>query len=182
MSGQFKELEHAYLDSGIEPGTGLTVNLRGRYLERPVTKDNSNKIMLIVDVFNQITDDQDCTPSHHAELFNTYWKLVELDVKQLPQDDVASGQREAHMVLNEQEQRIQGHSGCNRFFGGFTRDGEKLVITGLGSTMMACPSGMETEGAFLLALGETDRAKVSGQFLELFKGERSLARFEAVYF
>jgi len=97
-------------------------------------------------------------------------------------DDTLVQQREAHLVLNEQENRVTGHGGCNRFFGGFTMDGEKLVFTGLGSTMMACPTGMETEQAFLLALGESNRARVLGQFLELFKDEHSLARFEAVYF
>ena len=182
MSGQYIALEHAYLNSGIETGTGLTVNLRGRYLERPGMEANTNTIMLIVDEFQQVSDDQDCTPSEHADLFNTYWKLVELDGKRLPQDNTGTQQGEAHMVLNEQEQRIKGHSGCNRFFGGFTMDGEKLVFSGLGSTMMACPTGMETEQAFLLALGEANRARVLGQFLELFKDEHSLARFEAVYF
>jgi hypothetical protein len=41
---------------------------------------------------------------------------------------------------------------------------------------------MENEQAFLLALGDTNRAEVSGQFLQLFKGDQILARFEAVYF
>lgn len=182
MSGQYQALEHAYLNSGIETGTGLTVSVRGRYLERPGMEVNTNKIMLIVDKFQQISENQDCTPTEHAELFNTYWKLIELDGKRVQLDGTPAQQREAHMVLNEQEFRVNGHSGCNRFFGGFDLDGEKLVFSGLGSTMMACPSGMETEQAFLLALGESNRARVLGQFLELFKNEHSLARFEAVYF
>jgi uncharacterized lipoprotein YbaY/heat shock protein HslJ len=182
MSGEYLALEHAYLNSGIETGKGLTVNLQGRYLERSGIESNTNEIMLLVDKFQQISANQDCTPSEHAGLFNTYWKLIELDGKRIQQDAASAQQREAHMVLNEQEFRVNGHSGCNRFFGGFDLDGEKLVFSGLGSTMMACPTGMETEQAFLLALGETTRAMVLGQFLELFKDERSLARFEAVNF
>jgi heat shock protein HslJ len=182
MSGQYIELERAYLDSGKKPGYELTVDLAGRYLERPAMDNNSNIIMLIVDEFKQISENQDCSPPHHAELFNTYWKLIELNGKPALPDRAAEQEREAHMVLNEAEQRINGHGGCNRFFGQFTREGDKLAFTGLGSTMMACASGMENEQAFLLALGDTNRAEVSGQFLQLFKGDQILARFEAVYF
>lgn len=182
MSGQYIELERAYLNSGIESGSPLTVNLVGRYLQRPGMEDNTNEIKLIVDQFEQVSDEQDCTPSHHAEVFNTYWKLVDLDGKPVHSANAANQQREAHMVLNEAEQRINGHGGCNRFFGQFSMENQKLSFTGLGSTMMACIDGMETEQAFLLALGETNRFEVSGQFLQLFKDDRSLARFEAVYF
>lgn len=181
-AGQFAALESAYLNSGIDPGAALTVNLRGRYLERPIVDLNTNEIMLIIEEFQQVSENQDCSPSQHADLFNTYWKLIELDGQPVLLDTESSQQPEAYMVLNELEQRVTGHSGCNRFFGGFSLQGEELVFAGLGSTMMACPTGMETEQGFLLALGETDRARVSGQFLELFKGELSLARFEAVYF
>ncbi|HKX56622.1 MAG TPA: YbaY family lipoprotein, partial [Xanthomonadales bacterium] len=156
MSGDYQALEHAYLNSGIETGKGLTVNLLGRYLERPGMEENTNQIMLVVGEFQQISANQDCTPSEHADLFNTYWKLIELDGKRVQQETAPAQQREAHMLLDEQENRVNGHSGCNRFFGSFTLDDEKLVFSGLGSTMMACPTGMETEQAFLLALGETN--------------------------
>jgi uncharacterized lipoprotein YbaY/heat shock protein HslJ len=179
MSGQFTELQHAYLDSGIEAGEYLTVDLKGRYLERPDLEENTRTIMLIVDEFHQISESQDCAPGQHAELLNTYWKLVELDGEPIPTEP---NRREAHLVLQSGEQRVTGHGGCNSFFGKFRLDGERLTFTGMGSTMMACISGMETEQAFLLALGETDRALVEGQFLELYEGEHKLARFEAVYF
>jgi uncharacterized lipoprotein YbaY/heat shock protein HslJ len=179
MSGQFKELERAYSNSGIEAGENLTVNLKGRYLERPGMEENTRTIMLIVDEFHQISDSQNCTPEQHAELLNTYWKLVELGGKPIRTE---ANQREAHLVLQSAEQRVTGHGGCNSFFGSYRLDGEMLSFTGMGSTMMACISGMETEQAFLLALGETNRALVEGQFLELYEGEHKLARFEAVYF
>lgn len=182
MSGQYIELERAYLNSGKEPGSELTVDLVGRFLERPGMGGNSSIIMLIVDEFKQISENQDCVPLHHAELFNTYWKLIELKGKPVLSDPSAGQQREAHMELNGTERRINGHGGCNRFFGQFTLEGDKLAFTGLGSTMMACPAGMEDEQAFLLALGETNRAEVSGLFLQLFKDDQILARFEAIHF
>jgi copper homeostasis protein (lipoprotein) len=178
MSGEYIELERAYLNSGIEPGSELKVSLRGRYLEREPMEGNTNIIKLIVDVFNQISDDQDCTPSHHAELVNTYWRLVELN-NAIVRPTI--NQKEPHMVLHTGDQRLAGNGGCNTFFGNFALDGDKLSFSAMGSTMMACPDGMETEQSFLLALAETDRAVVSGQFLEIFKGEQKLARFEAIY-
>lgn len=51
--------------------------------------------------------------------------------------------------------RAYGTSGCNRFFSGYTVDGEALTFTGAGSTMMMCAEEgvMEQETAFLAALG-----------------------------
>jgi len=178
MSGEYIELERAYLNSGIEPGKELKVSLRGRYLEREGMEVNTNVIKLIVDVFNQVSDDQDCTPSHHAELVNTYWRLVELNGSVVR---AIANQREPHMVLHNEDARLAGNGGCNTFFGSYALDGDQLSFSAMGSTMMACPDGMETEQSFLLALAETDRAVVSGQFLEIFKGEQKLARFEAIY-
>jgi heat shock protein HslJ len=51
----------------------------------------------------------------------------------------------------------------------------------MGSTMMACPQGMDTEQGFLAALGSTTYYKISGLFLELYANEQLLARFEAIY-
>ncbi len=49
---------------------------------------------------------------------------------------------------------LSGSSGCNSYFGSFTaNDQGSMTIDGpLGSTMMACPSGMEQEAAYLAAL------------------------------
>lgn len=182
MSGQYLELERAYLNSGIEAGENLTVSLRGRYLERPDADSNTNKVNLIVDTFHSVSDDQDCTPTHHAGLSGTFWNLVELNGQPILQNKDSNQQRMPHIVLQQQELRVKGNGGCNNFFGSYTHNGEKLAFSGLGSTMMACPEGMETEQGLLLALGETNRGVVSGQFLELFKDEHSLARFEAIYF
>jgi heat shock protein HslJ len=51
----------------------------------------------------------------------------------------------------------------------------------MGSTMMACPEGMDTEQAFLGALGQTTRYTISGQFLQIYADDQLLARLEAVY-
>jgi len=178
MEGAYIELERAYLNSGIEGGQEVLVRLRGRYLERPAMEGNRNEVKLIVDKLEKLDTENICAPTDHAELQNTYWKLLELDGRQVVTPE---GMREAHIVLATEGASARGHAGCNNFFGTFTAEEDKLSFSALGSTMMACPEAMDTEQAFLQALGETTRYEISGQFLSLFAEDRLLALLEAVY-
>jgi len=83
--------------------------------------------------------------------------------------------------LSAEETRVNGFAGCNRFFGQYVLDGTKLSFSALGSTMMACPEGMDTELAFLRALNETDRMELDNLSLLLYSTDRLVARLEAVY-
>ena len=47
---------------------------------------------------------------------------------------------------------ISGFGGCNTYNAGYTLDGNKITVSPVATTMMACPSGMETEQAFLAGL------------------------------
>ena len=178
MEGAYIELERAYLNSGINAGKEVMVRLLGRYLERPAMEGNRNEVNLIVDTLEKVDPENTCAPTLHAELQNTYWKVVELDGKAVTTPE---GMREAHVILASDGSRAHGHAGCNNFFGNFETSEDKLSFSALGSTMMACPEGMDTEQAFLQALGETNRYEISGQFLTLYAGDRPLARLEAVY-
>lgn len=179
MERAYIDLERAYLNSATEPGSEVLVRLTGRYLERPAMEGNRNRVKLVVDSFGEILPGESCAPSAHASLAGTYWKLVEVDGVAVSTEE---GAREAHMILEVGEGRVRGHAGCNNLFGAFSAEGDSLGFSGLGSTMMACPAGMETEQAFLQALGETSRFEISGESLRLFAGDRLLARFEAIYF
>jgi heat shock protein HslJ len=50
--------------------------------------------------------------------------------------------------------KIEGTTGCNRFFGSYVQDGAKVTFSGTGATKMACPQGgvMQQEAAFLAIL------------------------------
>jgi len=182
MAGPYIELENAYLKSGIIPGESIKVSLEGRFLERPDPDGKGNIIMLIVDSFITLMDSTDCTPTADAELVNTYWRLVEVNGSAVELQQVEpETQREPHMVLSIEDSRVHGFAGCNNFFGKYQLENDSLTFSALGSTMMACPQGMDTEQAFLNALGETTRAEVSGLFLDLYAGNSKTARFEAVY-
>jgi len=179
MEGAYIELERAYLNSGIEGGGELMVNLDGRFLERPAMEGDHNEINLIVDSFTAIYPEQSCEPTVDEALLGTYWKLTEVNGRPVVTPE---GQREAHMVLEAAQSRVRGHAGCNNFFGGYVVDGQGLSFGALGSTMMACPAGMDTESAFLGALEAADRFEISGQTMTLLGKDAVLARFEAVYF
>ena len=178
MEGAYIELERAYLNSGIEAGSEIMARLRGRYLERPAMEGNRNEIQLIVDIFQNLDLEKSCAPATHAQLLDTYWKLVELGNESIATPE---GMREAHVILASDGSRAHGHAGCNNFFGNFEARGDTLTFSALGSTMMACPEGMDTEQAFLDVLGKTNRHQISGQFLTLFADDRLLARLEAVH-
>jgi copper homeostasis protein (lipoprotein) len=178
MEGEYIELERAYLNSGIVPGTEVMVRLKGRLLERPAMEENHNEVKLIVDIFHNILPDETCAPTTHAELIGTYWRLVELNGETV---STPEGMKEAQMILTAAESRVRGNAACNNFFGQFTENQAALTFSALGSTRMACPQAMDTERDFLAALGATTRYQISGLLLELYAADQLLARLEAVY-
>lgn len=118
------------------------------------------------------------TPSA-APLENTYWKLTDLGGSPVR---VTSQQREPHFILHPANRSVTGSGGCNRLTGRYEVNGDRVSLARVASTMMACVDGMETEQAFLKALGRANRWRVTGQRLELFDAAGTpVARFEAVY-
>lgn len=111
-------------------------------------------------------------------LVNTYWKLTHLgDAPVTPVEQ----RREAHLVLHVEDQRVAGSTGCNRLTGRYRLEGNRLGFDRLASTRMACPAGMQTEQAFLDALGRVTGWAVEGGQLVLTDAEgQVLARFRAV--
>ena len=178
MESRYIDLERAYLENRVEPGSEVLVRLRGRYLERPAMEGDQKEVQLIVDQVEETLPGESCEPDLHASLTDTYWKLLELEGEPIT---TAEGMREAHVILASAESRAHGFAGCNNFFGGYQTEGESLTFSAMGATRMACPEGMDTEQAFLGALGETTRFTISGQFLQLYANDRLLARLEAVY-
>lgn len=122
-------------------------------------------------------DSGDCAPAGPVQLRDTYWKLLEIEGKSIA---APQGQKDAHMLLASDNSAVKGFAGCNSFFGQYSSTGEVLTFSSLGSTMMACPEGMDTEVAFLQVLGETNRAVIDGKYLQLYVGDRLLARLEAI--
>ncbi len=114
----------------------------------------------------------------NASLTNTYWKLVELEDQPVP---LGAGQKEVHMVLTSETNRIRGFSGCNQFTGSYKLKDKQLQFGPMAATMMACLEGMELEQDFLAALTGTKRFSIIGEILTLYSGEEQILRFESVY-
>ena len=114
-----------------------------------------------------------------ASLTNTYWRLSELDGEPAL---LGAGEREVHMILTTEGNRIKGFSGCNKFTGNYQMAESHLSFSQMASTHMACLEGMEQEQRFLSALEGTTQFKVCGDSLSLQSADgQLLVRFEAVY-
>lgn len=114
-----------------------------------------------------------------ATLVNTYWKLLSVSAEPVV---VIENQREPHFVLHLEQHRVAGYSGCNHLVGRYQVKANELRFLEVGSTLMACERGMETEARFLEALRATTRWQIQGERLELFDArDQSLAKFESVY-
>lgn len=78
------------------------------------------------------------------------------------------------------EGRASGFSGCNRFTGSYTRDGDAISIGPLAGTMMACPEPrMAAEKAFLDALSGKHGVAIAGDRLTLTPASGSPLAFQA---
>ncbi len=76
--------------------------------------------------------------------------------------------------------RASGFSGCNRFTGSYTRDGDSVTVGRLAGTMMACPEPrMAIEKGFLDSLSGTHRMAIAGDRLTLTPASGAPLAFQA---
>lgn len=99
-----------------------------------------------------------------ARLENTYWRLTQLGDTAIT---AASKQQAAHLILYSQTRLVSGSGGCNRVTGSYQLNGEQLIFSHMAGTMMACITGMDTEKAFLQALGRVNKWRITGRRLDL---------------
>lgn len=120
----------------------------------------------------------DTTPD--VALADTYWKLTALADGEIAEP--IDNQREAHLVLHREEQRLAGATGCNQLMGHYERDARQITFDQVATTMMACHNGADTQRALLDALARTDSWAVDGKTLTLSDDQdETLARFKAVH-
>ena len=102
---------------------------------------------------------------------NTHWQLVRY-LDESGQWARALSKPEVDIVLEGGE--LGGSAGCNRYFGGYELDGEKIRFTSqMGSTQMACvPAVTEQEQRYLALLPQATSWSVENDHLTLM-GEDS---------
>jgi copper homeostasis protein (lipoprotein) len=140
----------------------IKLDEQGRKMEGPL----ADKYVLMKNTFDD-------------KITEKYWRLIELRGK--PVVTPKEQQRETHMILKEQENRVTGHGGCNSFFGTYELNGSTIRFSGIGSTKMACPN-LDDESAFFQALEQANIFTMKGDTLSLNKaGSAPIARFVVVY-
>lgn len=75
------------------------------------------------------------------------------------------------LTFVDSNKRLGGNAGCNGYGGSYKINDNKLQLSELVSTQMACTSGMKTENAFLRKLQEVDNYEISDNHLLLKKGD-----------
>jgi heat shock protein HslJ len=98
-------------------------------------------------------------------LLDTRWRLTQLGEQVVTN---TAGEREVHMTLHSVNTNVTGSGGCNRLFGRYALEKERLKFDGLGGTKMFCDGRMELEQKFNNALMSSMRWRITGSTLELF--------------
>ena len=110
-----------------------------------------------------------------APLEKTYWEATQ--VGGIPVQHIEHV-REPHVVLDAGQ--ISGADGCNRFTGRYELRGDRIHISALATTRMACENTQRVERAFTAALSNAARWQIERGVLELYDEKHTrLARFEA---
>ena len=113
------------------------------------------------------------------ELYERYWKLVELNGKPVIVD--SSFREEPYLIFKEENNRVVGNDGCNSLSGPFGLEGmNRITISKVAATLMACPD-MNTAQQFMEVLQKADHYQIDGDMLTLNKAKMApLARFKLV--
>jgi heat shock protein HslJ len=77
-------------------------------------------------------------------------------------------------ITFDDEGRVYGDSGCNRFTGGYTVKGDRITIGPLASTMMFCEGKMDAEQSFLTRLQDAESYKATKKELKIFTSEERM--------
>ncbi|RPD93294.1 META domain-containing protein [Aureibaculum marinum] len=117
-----------------------------------------------------------------AQLTDRHWNLIELNGKKIEYNKKAGNQ--PYIILRpDEENKVYGNAGCNRFFGSFElKEGNGITFSQMGATKMYC-SSMEIEDQFLKVLNTADNYSINGDTMTLNKARMApLAKFEVAYF
>lgn len=116
-----------------------------------------------------VGDQQAPSPDGKAVLAlpGTEWELTAIAITSV---NLVEG---TTITLVFDEESLGGTAGCNLYFGGYTLDGNRIAIDGIGSTLMYCsdPGVMEQEQLYLSLLGDVVSVRIDGDTLTLFDAD-----------
>src|SRR5690554_3973304 len=116
-----------------------------------------------------------------APVVEKYWKLKTLEGKEV---GFASDQdQEVHFILKDHNKTVVGYAGCNSFSGDYNLSNNNTIeVSKLRSTLRVCPDASFKEDAFLKVFSTPTTYQVDGDALTLYKDQKPVATFEAIYF
>lgn len=103
------------------------------------------------------------------------------DLTTLNGDSINPGShKDVYIQFSDSANRAFGSGPCNRFFSQFALSGNKLNLSAIGSTKMACldEKSNHLEQSFFSTLESADSYKVSGENLQLISNGKIVATFE----
>lgn len=109
-----------------------------------------------------------------AKLTDIKWVLETLNGEKVKLTDSNS---EIFIQFNEAEKRVNGRAACNRFFGNYEMDGNKLKFSPMGATRMACPD-LQLENQFFQVLDGVDAYTIKDNVLTLLTKNKAVATFK----
>jgi heat shock protein HslJ len=146
---QSMEQETAYL-TALQNATGFNFSNEGRLLVSYADESDQEQQLTFIQGQVSLTD--------------VTWVLVSFGDPDSPQQLPPGVIITANFSTDGQ---LSGNSGCNSYFADFTIQEDQITITQPGSTMMACPIGMEEEAAFLAALEQAQQYSITGRDLSI---------------
>lgn len=138
-----------------------------------ITNGAPTKVDLVLQSVGHIADSTAAAPNG---LRGTKWVLIELHNKPVQ----PSKTNPAFLMLDAEQKRYSGSSGCNTITGTFELEGKTLQLLGGAMSLMACPEPLMTqEKEFNAALTATGSYKITGNVLELLERRKVVAKFSA---
>ena len=182
LEGEHLALEQAYLAQRSHPGQAVLAVLTARFVARAPEPGLRPREMLRVEAFERLLPGQTCAAEAlaTAALLDTRWRVVEIDGQPVR---LTEGQREPHLQLSGEGNRVSGFSGCNNFSGGFEEGSDGFRFSRMAGTRRACIGDlMAQEGRLLAALAAIASRRIVGDMLELRDAQGAVRlRLEALY-
>jgi copper homeostasis protein (lipoprotein) len=169
--GDFSKTAQTYMNTPHFFGKPVLLSMIGR-LEK---KGGGEEIF--IEQFNRFYTDQDCSGVQpNSNLTGTYWKLVEIDGKEI---NVGEGFSAPYLIF-DRDKTMAGFGGCNNLKGSYLVQGDVFLINRLATSRIACPTEMETENKLLQALDAAELYRIEGDLFELVdQHNKTKARFRA---
>lgn len=117
---------------------------------------------------------RDSSTDENFALTGIRWELIQVSGKSI---DLENLNKKPFVLFSDKDKRLNGHTGCNRFFGSFNKSKNHLSIGPIGMTHMACQEMMDFEMRFMKALEQTDTFSIIGSTLFFYSQGKPVAQF-----